>query len=205
MKKILIIAAALSLIISCASVSKKQKDSADFTVTIEQNGVVKEIIDNTVSLGRGEFFMIFTFPAPDSLYVNASFDSETFDLVKLNTPVEKIAGFSSTAMAEDLFNQDETLMISRLSPSYWHYAGEKDHRFTSVEVFKSGIVCRRKISFIADVDGKKNREPLKSIKNDFLYLSFMKLEWNRDFTGRIESGRKWLRIDFTDMVKEPVK
>ena len=60
---------------------------------------------------------------------------------------------------------------------------------------KNVLLCRRKISFILDKTSSEKQE-MSKIKADSLYLVFMKLEWNKDYTKRFEKKRESIKIIF---------
>jgi len=167
-----------------------------FRLSVEQDGFVRDISDHVVYLEKKPFTLILQFAGNSNIFLNASCTPESFKATALNTPVESIEGFRESEIAEELFNRDETLILSRRAPLYWHYANENEHRFSEVIKRPGYVICRRRISWIRNMDADRERIPLSRQKEDDLYLVLVKMEWNTDYSHRIEKKREYLRIIF---------
>lgn len=170
---------------------------AHFRIYVEQDGVPQEIRNNSVNLERRPFEIIIHLTGPDSIFVNASLDDDSYYAALDGMPFNDIPGFQESGMIEELFNRDETLMLSDTAPHYWHYSDRYDHRFSDVTMTDAYLICRKKISYVAEGEEQKNRVAVDKLRKDKIYLVFMKLEWTKDFTGRKEYKRTALKIDFS--------
>ena len=101
-----------------------------FRVTIEQDGLVKEVVDNKVTLSKNPFTITVRFIGKERIFVNACFDETTFDLASEGKSHSEIAGFKGSEIAEEPLNKDEVLYVSDKSPNYWYFNNESDHRFS---------------------------------------------------------------------------
>lgn len=183
----------------CGSATEKDKKNPGFEhfrVFFEQNGVPQEIVSGAVALEKKPFDIIIHFPGPDSVFVSASYDSDSYNAALSGEPLSAIKGFDETGMAEELFNKDETLMLSESAPHYWHYLDQNDHRFSEIIAADAYFVCRKKISFVSTEDNRGRPVEISKIKKKEIYLVFMKLDWNKDFTDKNEFKRLPLKIIF---------
>jgi hypothetical protein len=197
MKKSIYILAALVLYYGCSSDKNIKTDISDsINVAIEQGGNVINIIDDTAEIRRTKFSIKFKFPEPESILVNASFKSETFNNAWEGLPLGDLSGFKNTGIAEDLFNRESVIYLSKDSPNFWYYADDADHRFNSVLKNENGYLCSRDISGIIDLDGSGEKTDLIKIKENTIYLVIIKIEWNESYTKMIEKSRKLIKLKF---------
>ncbi|MCP4133953.1 MAG: hypothetical protein GY754_23485 [bacterium] len=171
-----------------------------FKVSIEQDGLTKDIENNEVELLKKPFSIVIHFPEPDSVFVNASFEPGSFMAAFEGKKVEEVVGFEGKGMAEELFNKEETLMLSNSSPNFWQYASANEHRFSDV-ITKEGVyICKRNVSHIINVDNDNEKITVSNLKGNALYLVIMKMEWNEDYTQKIEKKREFIKISFKEMM-----
>jgi hypothetical protein len=197
MKKILYILTVLILIQGCSADKNIKKIKSDkIDITIEQDGNVIDIIDDTAEIRRTKFSFKIKFLQPESLLVNASFKSETFNNAKEGLPLADLSGFKNTGIAEDLFNRESAIYLSKDSPNFWYYSDDLDHRFTSVLKTEDGYICSRDVSCIIDLDGTGEKTDLIKIKEKAIYLVLIKIEWNESFSKMIEKSRKVIKLKF---------
>jgi len=167
-----------------------------FKIAFEQNGLTRDIENNTVELDRTPFTIIVYFTGPDSIFINASFESTSWDLLRDGAPADKINGFSGTDITEGLFNKNETLAISSNSPGFWYYSNENEHRFSKVIDRPGVLICRRRISKIINMDSSSEPVDLSQINEQEIYLAIMKMEWNEYYSKRIEKKREYIKVIF---------
>jgi hypothetical protein len=197
MKKSIYILIALIVYYGCASdknIKTEISDSID--LTIEQSGNIINITDDTAEIRRTKFTIKFKFPQPESVLVNASFKSETFNNAGEGLPLSDLSGFRNTGIAEDLFNRESVIYLSKNSPNFWYYADDADHRFNSVLKNESGYLCSRDISGIVDHDGTGEKIDLIKIRENTIYIVIIKIEWNDSYTRMIEKSRKLIKLKF---------
>ncbi len=190
----------LTLIISfygCSADKNIRNDALDIIdVSIEQGGNTISIIDNTAEIRRTDFSLKFRFFQQDSILINASFQAETFNNAKEGLPLNELAGFKNTGIAEELFNKDSVIYISNDSPNFWYYSNETDHRFNKILKNETGYICTREINGVIDLDGSAEKIDLIKIKKKEIFLVIIKSEWNEDYTMMIEKNRKIIKLKF---------
>lgn len=190
----------LTLIITfygCSAEKNIRNDALDLIdLTIEQGGNTISIIDDTAEIRRTDFSLKFKFVQQDSLLINASFKAETFNNAKEGLPLNDLAGFRNTGIAEELFNKDSVIYISHNSPNFWYYSDDLDHRFNSIIKNENGYLCSRDISGIIDLDGSGEKIDLIKVKQKEIFLVIIKSEWNEDYTRMIEKNRKIIKLKF---------
>ena len=197
MKKTIYIFISIMFLISCASEKDiKTQVSDSIILNIEQGGNRIEIIDDTAEIRRTRFSLILQFPKPESILVNASFKPETFNNAREGLPINELIGFKNTGIPEDLFNRESVIYLSKDSPNFWYYADDSDHRFNSVLKTESGYICTREVSGIVDLDESQEKTDLIKIKENTIYIVFIKVEWNESYTKIIEKARKLLKLKF---------
>jgi len=169
----------------------------EFQVIIEQNNTIKDINENSeVFIDKAPFWIIIKFSSPDGIFVNASEKSLSYDEAAIGADINRIPGFEGAGIAEELFNRDESLVLSDNAPNYWHYAGSDEHRFSDVR-FESGVyTCRRKISHLVDIDDGRETVDIGAYQGDMVYLVFMKIQWSQDFSRKIEKKREFFKLIF---------
>ena len=166
-----------------------------FRISVEQDNVIKEINNHIVELEKKPFTIIVSFIGFDSIFVNASFTHESYIAALNGEPVDTIKGLQSPAMNEELFNKEALIYISEKSPNYWYYTNDNDHRFSEV-IKKSEIyLCRRNVASVYVTD-KNKKIDIADIPANEIYLVFMKAEWNKDYSKKIEIKREYLKLNF---------
>lgn len=188
---------ASALIYSCSGSGQKKNGSSEFIdLYLEQDGRIINIIDDTAMVSKKQFRFLFRFSQPDSILVNVSFTPESYDSAQNGAPLDSIPGFINTGIAEELFNPEYLMFISDDSPNYWYYSDDTDSRFDSVTKDDAGYTCRRTISSFIDLDGKAEKKEISKIQQDTIYVVVAMIEWNADFTQRIERSRRYFKIKF---------
>ncbi|PKL17465.1 MAG: hypothetical protein CVV49_10905 [Spirochaetae bacterium HGW-Spirochaetae-5] len=181
----------------CSSDKNIRKDMMDIIdVSIEQGGNIINIIDDTAEIRRTGFSLKFRFTQQDSILINASFQAETFNNAKEGLPLQDLAGFRSTGIAEELFNKDSVIYVSNDSPNFWYYTDDSDNRFNNVLKNENGYLCTREINGVIDLDGSAEKVDLIKIKQKEIFLVIIKSEWNEDYTKMIEKNRKIIKLKF---------
>lgn len=197
MKKIIYIITSIMLCFSCTTEKNiKTKISDSIIMTIEQGGNTIEINDDTAQIRRTKFSIILKFPRPESILVNASFKSETFNKAREGLPINELLGFKNTGIPEDLFNRESVIYLSKDSPNFWYYADDSDHRFNTVLKSETGYQCTREVSGIVDLDGSQEKTDLIKVRENTIYIVLIKVEWNESYTKIIEKARKFLKLKF---------
>lgn len=181
---------------ACGGQNIKETEQREIEVFIEQGGNRIEIKNNTAELRRIPFSLIFTFSRPDSIFINASFNSETYNNAIIGIPLNELIGFKNPGIDEEPFNRQNLLYISAAAPNLWYYTDDTDHRFNLVKKSDPSIICQRNIISFMDIDSESNITEITKIKRDSIYLVILSVDWNEDYTRMIEKNRKMIRLKF---------
>jgi hypothetical protein len=167
-----------------------------FAVGFQQDGRSIPIENHQVILKKKTFTIVLYFKQPDSVLMNASFSPDSFEQARAGMPLKDIPGFSDLGMAEEVFNPKTLLMISTNAPHYWYYENDANHRFNDV-MRKNGIlICRRIVAQVMYRDTTRKLATVKDMREDELYLVFMKTEWTNDFRQQFEKQREYVKVIF---------
>ncbi len=185
---------------SCGSGQKTSSTFSHFKVEFIQDGVLKPINNHDVTLLKKSFTIIIYFKSADSIFVNASYKPDCFNAILEQKKLQEIPGFEGVGIQEELFNPDKFINISDTSPNYWYYNSHNEHRFNKTSILKKPfkIRCERKIENVSFtlVDNTPKKIGVSEITQNALYLVFLKLVWNSDYTRRIEQKRDYFKINF---------
>lgn len=163
-----------------------------YEVSIKQNGKTQKIEDHTVVLSPKAFDIVLNFSEPMGVLVNASFGKKTFKNAQKGKPMDKLPGFSQTAMAGGLLNQERDLFLSEDAPNFWFYDDAEHNRFNEVAKTDTGLVCVRTIEHLFD---PKSQEYINITNVDQpLYLVFISYKQGAKITDRIEVQREYIEI-----------
>lgn len=197
MKKfLLIIMPLIALIAGCGGKDIKDTQPRLVEVFIEQTGNRINLKDNTAEIRRIPFSFIINFSRPDSLFVSASFSSESFNNAQAGLPLTELIGFRNPGIDEEPFNKQNILNISNNTPNLWYYTDDTDHRFNLIKKHEKGIICQRDILSITDIDSGSQTIELNKLKKDTIYLVIITVDWNEDYTKMIEKSRKLIKLKF---------
>ncbi len=202
-KNILLLITAL-IFFGCSSTETKnaRPPFEHFLIAFEQDGAILPVENHQVKLRRAPFAIIIYFTGTDSIFVHASPERKTLDLTAEGKPLSELPGFSESEIPENLYNRDETLFLSEKSPGFWKYTSEREHNFTSVKQENNVIVCRRIITSLTDHDADDRVTPLEKTGLENIFLSTIKMEWNEDYSKKIELKRRYFILSFIDSGKE---
>lgn len=198
LKKLLAAPLLAITIFSCTSGQFTEKAPAFIDVYLEQDGKIINFVDDTATVKPGQFRFVFNFSEPDSVFLNASFMPDSYNMAWSGYLIDEIPGFRNTGVTEEQLNAEYSISVSTDSPNYWYYTNDTDNRFDSVTKNDFGYSCRRTVSCIIDLDRNGQKTEVSKINGSILYLVIVKAEWNDNFTGRIEHARRSLKIIFSD-------
>jgi len=198
MNKFLCLITSVFILNSGCSTDKNIKNELADTIdlSIEQSGRNINIIDDIAEIRRTKFLITFKFSQPDSILINASFLSETYNNAKAGLPLNELTGFKETGIAEELFNKESIIYLSNNSPNFWYYSDDTDHRFNNILKTGNSYLCTREVSGLIDLDTSVERIDISKIRQNEIYLVVIKSEWNRDYTSMIEKNRKIIKLKF---------
>ena len=189
----------LSLSAGCSSTEERTSRAPfeHFLVAFEQEGTILPVENHQVNLKRAPFAILVYFTEADSLYVHSSRSRTTFDLTAGGSPVAQLPGFKESEIQENLFNSEKTLYLSEKAPAFWKYTSEREHNFSSVKNENNVFVCRRDITSLTEQGNEGTATPLEKISPGTFFLSMIKMEWNEDYSKRIEKKRQYFILSFT--------
>jgi hypothetical protein len=167
-----------------------------FAVGIEQGGKLIPVTNHQVSLQKQSFSIVLFLKQPDGILVNASLTAESFEGARTGKPFKEIRGFTDLGMAEDIFNPQAMLILAEQSPHYWYYESDANHRFNEVTREQGVIICKRIVANLLYRDTTREYVSMRDIRENDLYLVFMKTEWTQDFSQQLEQQREYLHIRF---------
>lgn len=168
-----------------------------FQIEIYQKGKRVGITNNEVALQKAPFDIVITFidtAASKDILLNTSINPKTFLDALQNVPMDSLAGFQDSGMAEVLFNEDRDVLLSYSAPSFWFYDSDELHRFNMVKKDGENLICTRTIESLYSVETK---ESIALNKLSYpIYMVFITSEYNKDFSQRIENQRSMLKINW---------
>ena len=167
-----------------------------FAIGFQQDGKMVPIENHQVILKKKAFAVVLYFKRPDSVLVNAAFTPDSFEQIRAGIPFNDIVGFSDLGMAEEAFNPKTLLMISAQAPHYWYYESMANHRFNDVTIEDGTFVCHRIVAQVMYRDTTRALVPIKDLRENTLYLVFMKTEWTSDFRQQFEKQREYVKVIF---------
>ncbi|GAK59148.1 hypothetical protein U27_06124 [Candidatus Vecturithrix granuli] len=173
-----------------------QNSMTYFSVGFSQDGKIIPVTNHQVVLAKRPFTILLYLKQPDGILVNASFAPQSFKQAQTGAPLTDIEGFSDLGMAEEPFNPKTLLMVSAIAPHYWYYEHDTHHRFNQVTLQNNILVCERIVGQIMDRDASKTMKSIREIKENALYLVFMKTEWTPDFRQQYEKQREFIQVLF---------
>lgn len=168
-----------------------------FQIEIYQKGKRVGITNNEVALQKAPFDIVITFidtAASKDILLNTSINPKTFLDALQNVPMDSLAGFQESGMAEVLFNEDRDVLLYDSAPSFWFYDSDELHRFNLVKKDGKNLICTRTIESLYSVETK---ESIALNKVSYpIYMVFITYEYNKDFSHRIENQRFMLKINW---------
>lgn len=159
-----------------------------FSIRFLQDGKEIPLKGNTIELKKKPFTIEFTFPAPLGVFVNASFDEQSYKLAKKKKNYSQIPGFISTGMAESELNKNKEILVCDKAPSYWYYESENVSRFDETIKDNGALICKRSVEQLYLVDKKETLSIDKVGKT--LYLVFLVKERGKNSDADIELQRE---------------
>ncbi len=191
----------LLLVLSCGGGVMRQDGPFLLDVSVRQGEKSVRGAVGTVTLEKAPFSLVFTARGPFSVYVHACMEDTSYRAAAEGKWVGDIPGFSGSGTLEGAQNPESALVFAPDEPNYWFFTSEEEHRFTSVSRNFGKLVCEREIKRFVFTD-KGTTIPVDEYRGDSVYLVIMELEWNRDYSEKLEKSRRLLKIDFTSEGKD---
>ena len=170
---------------------------------IIQDGKAVVVRDGLARLKKAPFALVFRLPAKgrQAVLVHALLTSEFYDHARAGKALSDKLPFEATGMAEFCFNPDRQIFVKREGYNYWHYAGDRAHRFDRVERAGDSLVCTRTLVRYWRARGRT--ESFRRIGDKALYLVFVRIKPNADKTDMIEEGAVPVKLVFEDPAPAP--
>ena len=151
-----------------------------FSVTFLQDGRQIPLVaeDNIVHLKKKPFQIQIANVIDEGVLVGATFDQDLYHSAIGEADLE-VMWFDNTGMADELFNKEQSVMLSDEAPNYWFYSAKDDHRFDRDPKESNGrYIGTRTISKLALLDPYRML-PLKNVKQN-LYMLFYTSTYNTE-------------------------
>ncbi len=97
-------------------------------VKVRQDYVLVEQKDHAFSLKKKPFQLLFHVKNNDAFLISFTQDADLYRSAIGKADLE-VSWFENTGMAEGLFNEEKTILLSDEAPSYWYFTDLQDHRF----------------------------------------------------------------------------
>lgn len=151
-------------------------------LAVEQDGALLPSVDHAVHAGRRPFTIVVRIlggskaallGGPEvGVYVNASFDPHTYDVLASGGPAptadgEAYGGGSAMAEASPI---EPTLFLTSDASHYWYWNSDTDGRCARITREGDDLLCRRDIEKLYDVAGAGADEPISSTSAAALYV-----------------------------------
>jgi len=142
-----------------------------FSVRFVQDGQQVPLAENnTVNLKKKPFQIQVSHILDEGVLIGATFDQDLYRSAIGEADLE-VPWFGDTGMADDMFNDEKSLMISDEAPSYWFYTSKEEHRFDHDPQESNGrYLGTRTIANLALLDPYR-LVPIQRVKKT-LYLVF---------------------------------
>ena len=150
---------------------------------IVQNGQFFPVRNREIELDHAPFAIVVLFYGADGILVNATTDSLFYNGIRKGKDVDEILAEPEMfmGMAEGLFNDTRSLLLTRTAAHYWYFSDIFDHRFDFIQSYPGHVIGYRWIDFLQDIDGDSWAGEQSVITpgelNQPLYLSFFYQYW----------------------------
>ena len=143
-----------------------------FTAWIIQDDKKVEVTDNEVALLKKPFVIQLALNGTEGVTVNISFDRTYYDPAA-ERQIHNLANLAPNTMAENAFNSEKELLVSKEYVCYWYYDPKDSlHRMDrNVVINGKQTICQKTIEKIFDTDTNEKYQ-VGYIRKD-LYLTFV--------------------------------
>ena len=167
-----------------------------FMAYIVQDGIVLPIDKHVVKVKRKPFVIVLDMPDKTGVFVNAAFQSSTFNAALRNAEISSLKGFTTIAMYEGWGNPLNEILISPNQPSYWFIDSKLNNRFTDYEFVNERYLCNREVNVFYDT--KSQKELSVEQMNKSVYFTFLKFTIEGDNYRKKEVMRHEFKIEWID-------
>lgn len=168
--------------------------TGEIDVEIWQKGVQLLPVRGIYKLKKEEFDLKIVFTDQFRTLVNAYSTDESYIQANNGLPLDKIIGFSTTGMAEGIFNDKLNVTLSRDSPNSWYYESQGSNRCNKTEKRGDKIICTRTIKNITYHRAKT--VSIEEYQGSDLFFVFINSEYDRNKASNIELYRQSLHLRY---------
>ncbi|MDM1049300.1 hypothetical protein [Sphingobacterium hotanense] len=98
------------------------------SIKVKQDYKLVASVNHSLTLSKSPFKLMFHVKELESFCIAFTSDEDVYRSAIGEADME-VMWFENTGMAEGLFNEDKTIMLSNEAPSYWFYSSLEEHRF----------------------------------------------------------------------------
>lgn len=176
----------------------------ELPVTFIQNGKQIEPSNGILRLKKVPFDIVFKEAIPFDIMVNASYNERLYDISRKPDVLTLQSEFkANAAIAEALFNEDESIYISNDATNVWYYEDEQHHKFNEVNTTNGSYESIRSIKRFNDLDSDIIISNLQISKP--VYLVFLSVKQYESVSDLIEVKRLSLKIEWEKLSQEENK
>ncbi|WP_149526709.1 hypothetical protein [Sphingobacterium hotanense] len=129
-------------------------------------------VNHSLTLRKSPFKLMFHVKGLESFCIAFTSDEDVYRSAIGEADME-VMWFENTGMAEGLFNEDKTIMLSNEAPSYWFYSSLQEHRFDKhPQGTRKEWTAERSIENFYDADQDENYS-VKQIKRSIYYVVYV--------------------------------
>lgn len=163
-----------------------------FVAYIIQDGKQLPIDQHICMVKKAPFDIVIEMQDRNGVFVNGSFNAQTYHQSIRNVRSDKLLGFGDEAIYDLWKNPLNELMIEGNRPNYWFIDSPSKHRFSSYEKVNGNYVCYRTVKQFYDLESHTTI-PISKVSKS-LYLTFIKFETEGDNYRSAELMRHGFQI-----------
>ncbi len=114
-----------TLLFCCPFFTKAQQS---VNIKAKQDFKVIPLVNHQVELSKNSFKLMFHVKGLEAFCIAFTTDKDIYRSALGEADLE-VMWFENTGMAEGLFNDEKTVLLSDEAPSYWFYSSITEHRF----------------------------------------------------------------------------
>jgi hypothetical protein len=167
-----------------------------FMAYIVQDGVILPIDEHVVKVKKKPFVIVLDMPDKSGVFVNAAFQSSTFNSALRNAETSSLKGFDEVAMYESWGNPLAEVLISQNRPMFWFIDSRANNRFSDYEHVNERYLCNRNVKVFYDT--KEHVEiPIQQMRKP-VFITFLKFSAEGENYRKKELMRHEFKIEWID-------
>ncbi len=162
------------IFILCALCTLSSSAIAQQSVSIKARQDYKLVtsLNHSLTLSRSPFKLLFHVKGLESFCIAFTSDRDIYRSAIGEADME-VMWFENTGMAEGLFNEDKTILLSNEAPSYWFYSSLQEHRFDKhPQGTTKEWTAERSVENIFDVDQDETHS-VQQIQRPIYYVVYV--------------------------------